>query len=131
MAWGDLEILTCMEVRNVTVIPHIVLDAYSKGFDPYLDYFFQDMVMQLRYLVKSMLEIPCFIVWAFSPLQSRSIRLSKENYVQYFESGFQAITRTDANEVMKVLVNIPHNKDDNKQTLFFFTFNFAYKARPI
>eukprot|EP00111_Clytia_hemisphaerica_P005716 TCONS_00016568-protein len=119
MALGDL-ILPCTEVRNVTIIPYDMLHSKFRHFN--FEKYFHDSVIQLKYLVKSLLDKPCSIFWIFSPIQSRSIRLTMENYAEFLEREFQAITRTDENEVIKVLLNIPHNNNDIKQTLFFVTF---------
>ena len=50
--------------------------------------------------------------------------LTEQNYIQFFETSFQAILDTDENELMKVLVNMPHNNDEFKQTLFFINCGF-------
>ena len=100
MAGGDL-ILLCTEVRrNVTIIPHILFDY--KGIDDD-EIHFLDSVLQLRYLTMSMLGLPCFNVWAFSPIHSRLVRINEKNCVQFFEMEFQAFTSTDGNELMKAL----------------------------
>uniref|UniRef100_A0A7M5WR41 Cnidarian restricted protein n=1 Tax=Clytia hemisphaerica TaxID=252671 RepID=A0A7M5WR41_9CNID len=130
MALGDL-ILPCTEVRNVTIIPYVMLWEARRSRNINLEKYFHDSVIQLSYLVKSFVDKPCSIVWILSPIQSRSIRLTMENYAEFLEREFQAITQTDENEVIKVLLNIPHNNNDIKQTLFVVTFSlkvsFDYK----
>ena len=119
MAWRDMAV-PCMEVRNVTIIPHIVMDDNRlKLDDTFYIHKFSDTPLQLRYLVKSLLDTPCFIVWIFSPTRSRVIPLTEDNYIEFIMSEWQTVTRTDENELTKVLVNMPHNNVDNKQTLFF------------
>ena len=117
MAYGDL-MSSCMEVRNVTIIPYVNVILGDIDIEPSIEEELNAFAMQLKYLVKSVLETPCFIVWAFSPIESRLIRLTEENYANFLETDLQAITQTDENEVMKVLVNMPHNNNDNKQTIF-------------
>ena len=112
MTWGD-RILPCMEISNVTIIPHIIFD----GYDHFVRKAFLNSSMQLRYLVKSMLDTPCFIVWVFCPLRRRLIRLTEENYIHFWEGDLQIVTETDENELIKVLENMPHNNENNKQTL--------------
>uniref|UniRef100_A0A7M5V1H3 Uncharacterized protein n=1 Tax=Clytia hemisphaerica TaxID=252671 RepID=A0A7M5V1H3_9CNID len=111
-------ITTCFEVRNVSIIPYV--DAPGSAL--------QDSIVQLRYLVKSMLFEPCFIVWAFSPVQNRLIRLSEENYTQFIETQFQAVTQTDENDLLELLLNIRHHNDNNMQTLFFVVHMFGMRS---
>ena len=118
MAWGD-SISPCMEVRNVTIIPYITEndDKYiaKLSFEKVLE----KASLQLRYLVKSLLDTPCFIIWIFSPIQSRLVRLTQKNYVQIFDSKIQAEIDADQNEIMNVLLDMPQSNVDTKQTIFF------------
>ena len=43
----------------------------------------------------------------------------------FFEAEFQSIVRTDENDVLRVISNIPYSNDDNKQTLFFVSFGYG------
>ena len=83
-----------------------------------------DSAKQILYLVKYLLDSPCFRVWVLSPIQSRVIKLTKDSYVNFFETEFQSIVRTDVNDVLRVLSNIPYNNDVNKQTLLFAVFEY-------
>uniref|UniRef100_A0A7M5XLQ6 Cnidarian restricted protein n=1 Tax=Clytia hemisphaerica TaxID=252671 RepID=A0A7M5XLQ6_9CNID len=108
-------ITTCFEVKTVSIIPNILEDPLTdSALHP-----LQDSTVQLRYLIKSMLHEPCFIVWAFSPVQNRLIRLYEENYTQFIDTQFQSVTQTDENDLLELLLNIRHHNDNNMQTLFF------------
>ena len=114
-------ILPCVSVRNITFIPYIdVKESWRK----YIEIELKKSTKQIMYLIKDLLETPCFTVWAFSPLQSRVIRLTDANYLQFFETKYQAIVRTDRNDVLRVLMNIPQSNDDCKQTLLFYSLEF-------
>ena len=122
---GDI-ILPCYGLRNVTIIPYINIIQEHQITD-YIVEDYQDSASQLIYLVKELLDSPCFTIWTFSPIQSRLIRLREVNYVQFFETELQAITRTDENEILKLLSNIPeHAKNDIKQSVFFVCFKHRH-----
>ena len=76
---GDI-ILPCYGIRNVTIIPYIDISQEDQSTD-YITKSYQDSARQLIYLVKELLDSPCFTIWTFSPIQSRLIRLREENYV--------------------------------------------------
>ena len=90
---------------------------------------FQDSATQLMYLIKELLDTPCFTVWMFSPIQSRIIRLTEGKYVQHFETEFQALVRTDENDILRLLSTIPPKNDNCKQTLFFWTFGYLSNSK--
>ena len=87
-------ILLCYGIRNVTIIHYIDISQEYQSID-YIMKRYQDSAIQLIYLVKELLDSPCFTIWTFSPIQSRLIRLREENYVQFFETELQALTNKD------------------------------------
>ena len=113
-------ILTCHGLRNITIIPHVDFDGGPNHETNDLE----GSTITLRYLVKMLLDKPCYTVWAFSPLRSRVFRLTKETYVHYFGTEFQANTAFDENELLNILSKMPHNNEEQKQTLFFVCFSY-------
>uniref|UniRef100_A0A7M5X158 Uncharacterized protein n=1 Tax=Clytia hemisphaerica TaxID=252671 RepID=A0A7M5X158_9CNID len=129
MSWGDLMVSPCLKVRNITLIPIVAIkDEYDRDSD-YVYFLRKDT--QLTFLVKSILDKPCFMFWAFSPIQSRLIRLTEENYRAFFDTDFQAITRTDGREMMNVLENMPHTNNTSKQTIFFLVDRYGYSSKSL
>uniref|UniRef100_A0A7M6DRY8 Cnidarian restricted protein n=1 Tax=Clytia hemisphaerica TaxID=252671 RepID=A0A7M6DRY8_9CNID len=118
-------LLPCFSERNVTIIPCMNFPEYFRTF---LDKLYQGISSQVMYLVQYLLDTPCFTVWVFSPIQSRVIRMSEENYINFFQTEFQAIDKTDSNDVVRVLSNIPRSNGGINQTLFFLSFYSFYNA---
>ena len=44
-----------------------------------------------RFFLLNEIYTPCFTVWVFSPIQSRAIRLTEGNYVQFFRGSQEEI----------------------------------------
>ena len=65
----EQDLLMCGNVNNVTIVAYDIADI-------------DDIIPQLNYLVKSLLDHPCTIVSIYSPLQTRSILQTKDGSIQ-------------------------------------------------
>ena len=124
------ESMLCVKRKNITVIPHIDIYQEWHGRDDWIIPKVKNQGMQLRYFVKALLESSCFEVWFYSPIQNSCIRQTEENYVQFLETEWMAMTSTDDNNILNLLSNIPNSNDDMEQTLLFFSY-YLYPKEEI
>ena len=78
--------------------------------------------IQLGYLVKALLETSYHEVWFYSPIRNRCIRQTEENYDHFLETKWRALTGTDDNDILNLLLDFPHTNDQMVRTLLFFSY---------
>ena len=119
-------VILCTERKNITIIPHIDIEQKWKG-DKWIEKYFENPALQLRYFIKSLLETSCFEVWFYSTIRNRCIRQTEENYVPFLETEWMAITSTDDDDILNLLLNIPPSNDEIQQTILFVSFQWSEK----
>ena len=119
------ELMLCIDRKNITIIPQI--DLYQRWkqnhfLSKVLLMSFMNIGIQLGYLVKALLETSYHEVWFYSPIRNRCIRQTEENYDHFLETKWRALTGTDDNDILNLLLDFPHTNDQMVRTLLFFSY---------
>ena len=120
----------CDQIKNVTVLPwisyqYLTQQLYysTKTTQPFIPTYINSM-QQISYLVKTLLDTPCVMVWIYSPLQARLIRQQREqkqNYNHFIATEIQGMNEPDKNKILELLLDFKNLNYKNKQTLFIIT----------
>ena len=119
-------VIPCAETRNIIMVPYIgyLKGAYGKILGE--NYKVNGVVQLLQYLVKSLLENPCFSVYVYSLLKHRLIRQRKETYIQFLETEIQLRTLSYPNySIFDKLSDVSSRRDKEvyKNTLLVAHFD--------
>ena len=124
--WSGTEhsIVGCIERRNVTIIPHFV-SIFNSHSMKWSNVITRPIIIQLKYLVKTLFETSCINIYIYSNIRKRCIRQSMENYIHFLETEVQTDSTKYQNmePIISALSGIPSKSvDGEKQTLLFLNY---------
>ena len=96
---------TCDQIKNITILPY-TNDRHDM------------LIPQLAYLVKSLLDTPCVMVWIYSTLRAQSILQQVDHYNHFLETDIQGMNEADENMIVEFLLDFSKMGVTNQQTLF-------------